>query len=832
MTRRVIIFLFSFLVLGALPFFCSKAMPVPTFQLTIQVNTQGQEGLFNYNLKLKGYEYNEETEEYVEVWNNYQQFVLQTNGLTAQTIYTDMIGMNLMLEQEVAEGFKLNGILCTSNKGTSFWYSENSVEFTPGFGSIINCVFSNSKIVEKKPVLIVPGIMGTELEKDGELLWANIDKMLLSPNDMFMDPLAFSQNLIPSDSDVDILNVIKSKTAFDYTDGLINEFAGQGYLQGETLFTFPYDWRYGVSGKNANGKTNSDLLGEKIQEILLTTGAENLDVVAHSMGGLVVKKYVVDNPSNHSISKAIFVGVPNTGSPDAVKALVQGTNFGISFGPVGLSEREMKKLAENMPGVYDLLPSQKYYNVSGSFMAQNDKTFNYEEFENYLISEKELNQQALTNAKNLHTTGFDDYDLRTAGVDLYAIDGCRTATMTKFYETKQAGGSVYNKINYKIGDGTVPIQSSTNLPIDSSKKFYSLKGKHSKMMGQDGIRQQIVNIIARSNLAISDGVMTQDISQCKLNGKAIEVFSPLDISVLDELGNKLALVDENIINEIDNANFLIWGEHKFVYLPNDSGEDYEINLDGIGEGNYTINVLSFLGGQVVRTDSFQNLPVTNELIGKIVLPENIDNQTMLLIKQNVNSEFETIYSGNYDTTSPVITVPENIVVETENESGVVVNYGIATAEDNIDGVVSVLCDIGSNDLFAVGKTQVTCSAKDNAGNKAEKSFNVQVNLIGKNIATSSSGSYVYVLPAKTEVALEEGPKIPKIIIEEVLVAPVALVAEKQEEENNNQLEENLIAEIGEVGTAGLLPVAKKYFWWFAGIGGLGVAGYGIYRFRI
>ena len=72
----------------------------------------------------------------------------------------------------------------------------------------------------------------------------------------------------------------------------------------------------------------------------------------------------MDNSTDNHIGKAIFVGVPNTGAPKAVKALVQGDNMGV----LGLSDQEIKNISANMPSAYDLLPSQQYYNNAGSFV--------------------------------------------------------------------------------------------------------------------------------------------------------------------------------------------------------------------------------------------------------------------------------------------------------------------------------------------------------------------------------------------------------------------------------------------------------------------------------
>jgi len=551
-------------------------------------------------------------------------------------------------------------------------------------------------IPNKTPVLIVPGITGTEMKKGNELLWADINRML-NPflPDSFMDPLKFNEDLTPSDSGVSISNVISSIIGFDYTDGLIQEFIDQGYIENQTLFTFPYDWRYGVSGKYADGspngqagKTNSDLLKEKIDQILQNTGANKIDIVAHSMGGLIVKKYVADDPVNQKINKAIFIGVPNTGSVKAVKGLLWGDNMGVYFGPLGLSDSEMKKISANMPGVYDLLPSEQLYNRSSSFLQTIDygnnaftfpqipvggnvaiKDLNYQEYKSFMTQENNLNQTAFLNSENLHTQAFNDFDLRTTGIDLYAIDGCKTATMTKLIQAKGKNILGYPLRSYAIesldvGDGTVSIESSTNLPINQSNKYYSLIGEHSKLLSGDGSRQQIVNLITGSNLNIDSNLITQDISQCQLNGKAIEVFSPVDITVVDQFGNKLGLAqDGSLQNNITNASFDILGNpastnqggHKFIFLPTDNNQTYTISMQGTGIGIYTINVKDIQNTQETKVETFSNLPVTESLTGTINLG-NIGSPTTLTVKQSPSSQAQVIYPDQPDTTPPEVII--------------------------------------------------------------------------------------------------------------------------------------------------------------------------------
>ncbi|QXE33812.1 HYR domain-containing protein [Streptomyces sp. GMY02] len=67
-----------------------------------------------------------------------------------------------------------------------------------------------------------------------------------------------------------------------------------------------------------------------------------------------------------------------------------------------------------------------------------------------------------------------------------------------------------------------------------------------------------------------------------------------------------------------------------------------------------------------------------------------------------------------DTTAPVVRVDDRTVQATSPD-GAVIDYG-ATAVDGIDGPVSVVCVPLSGSAFPVGKTTVTCTATDSAGN--------------------------------------------------------------------------------------------------------------------
>jgi hypothetical protein len=79
-----------------------------------------------------------------------------------------------------------------------------------------------------------------------------------------------------------------------------------------------------------------------------------------------------------------------------------------------------------------------------------------------------------------------------------------------------------------------------------------------------------------------------------------------------------------------------------------------------------------------------------------------------------------------DTTPPEIPVIPNMTEPTDSRKGAWVQYAKPAATDTVDRDVAVSCDPPSDSLFEVKTTTVTCTATDDAGNKAERSFDITV----------------------------------------------------------------------------------------------------------
>ncbi len=616
----------------------------------------------------------------------------------------------------------------------------------------------------KTPVLIVPGVLGSNLIKGDSNLWVNPVKMVNDFSDQFMDPLQFTENLVPLDSSILLDNVIRKESYlffdFDYTFGLINIFSNQGYTENKDLFTFPYDWRYGVTGVYGDGTNNVGKLKQKIEAIKLQTGSPKVDIIAHSNGGLLVKKYVMENPSNHSINKAIFVGVPNLGAPKAVKVLLQGDNFGVK----GLSDEEMKKIAKNMPGVYDLAPGKNYFDAKGSYVKIIEQKFmatdpvrdlDFSAVRQFLGGDHGLNYAAYDNGQALHNNAFENFDLRTAGVDMYNIVGCKSGTIGGITEVRSKdffGNPLFNYRRPSIvsGDETVPYESANSIKVDDGKVYYAKKYTHSEMLSANGTRELIVNLILGqnllkmgSNIIPRQGVLA-DPSHCELNGKKIDILSPVDIEVFDQSGNRLGkAADGSLESNIPGADINVFGDKKFVYLPTDSGEVYDIKLKGEGEGRFTLNVQDISGSQEGSTEVFPNLPVSPRLLGNLSLGANssvlkLDNNGDGVVDNTLNPAAVLNPNQSQDLLPPVSTSTlvgtmgqpgfyrSNVQITLSAKDVVVPGYeletsGLLSLKFRLDNASSTPYSTYSSPILVEGEGKHTLEffSTDKAGNNEE-----------------------------------------------------------------------------------------------------------------
>jgi len=94
-------------------------------------------------------------------------------------------------------------------------------------------------------------------------------------------------------------------TMFDDFNKLAQIFIDRGFVKGEDLFIWPYDWRQPIS--TIVGKFG-DFVNQKV------AGDERVTIVGHSLGGLTARIWAQDNYLDTRIDKIVTLGSPHEGA--------------------------------------------------------------------------------------------------------------------------------------------------------------------------------------------------------------------------------------------------------------------------------------------------------------------------------------------------------------------------------------------------------------------------------------------------------------------------------------------------------------------------------------
>jgi X-Pro dipeptidyl-peptidase len=132
---------------------------------------------------------------------------------------------------------------------------------------------------------------------------------------------------------------------------------------------------------------------------------------------------------------------------------------------------------------------------------------------------------------------------------------------------------------------------------------------------------------------------------------------------------------------------------------------------------------------VANYPGFGTFPSTNGTTGTTV---TLDTRVSKVHLPIVGGYRAAVASGAFaaDGVAPELHgMPANIAVDTESGDGRTVTYTPPTATDNEDPAPVVACDPPSGANFAVGTTDVVCTATDASGNATSASFTVTVRLI-------------------------------------------------------------------------------------------------------
>ena len=166
---------------------------------------------------------------------------------------------------------------------------------------------------------------------------------------------------------------------------LVKSLEDMGYVDGETLFGAPYDFRYGLAGDGHPSYVGTKFiedLKDLVENASTCNGGKPVILVSHSMGGLFVLQLLNRNPPSwrqQYIKHFVAVSAPWGGAVQEVHTLASGYALGVPLVDP-LQVREQQRSSESNLW---LLPSPKVFDGQPLVVTPNG-TYTANDIEHFL----------------------------------------------------------------------------------------------------------------------------------------------------------------------------------------------------------------------------------------------------------------------------------------------------------------------------------------------------------------------------------------------------------------------------------------------------------------
>jgi len=529
---------------------------------------------------------------------------------------------------------------------------------------------------ERVPVVIIPGIMGSRLctvSSSPRLYLWNPDS---KAQDLLSIILDKTLGPILSNPGLELLGWYASENAYG---GLLDELTSAGrhapfYLlypyarfsasgfrnvvadpprtlsSEDDLFVFPYDWRQDIKDIASNN------LKRMIEKILEVTGAKQVDIVAHSLGGLVARYYINEAGGAQNVRRLVMVGVPHFGSVDAYSALHPDLGcMCLGAGASLLDTVCLKGLVSSLAGSflssYELLPMPGFFDLLDYFFVVErlfgesgpldgggdaDRAFAETYFEN--DSSRLSNVNAVTTALNLHNRLGST--IETPG-EVFVLTEWGIVTPRSLRRTWKplwipwATASLGWSVDFAPGDGRVLAAIGEGLEPagGAEQRNYSLftSVPHGEMLNDKTISGVIRSILdgyywdsSWASKGIYRGRSGDAIDRPALEYTTYHMCSDTVFHLFDASGNHIGPTGDGVIETTPTAQYLVLGHSVVAATPNDGV--YRIAMEpceacfsdampatsGVGAGSFTFAITQYAGDVTTAQFLFEDVAVTDQ----------------------------------------------------------------------------------------------------------------------------------------------------------------------------------------------------------------------------
>jgi pimeloyl-ACP methyl ester carboxylesterase len=539
-------------------------------------------------------------------------------------------------------------------------------------------------------VAFFPGIMASRLYKPRALgedrVWESTKRSDVLDIDMNEDGTSMRSDIYTRDAMDAAFKLTGSWSLGGEVYAGFNTYMN-GLVDGGVIHawkTLPYDWRLALEVLRTQGthdavtgnvsyleSSTTPYLAQELTRLANESPSGKVTIIAHSNGGLVAKYLLkkleeTNDPLYAKIDKLILVGSPQLGTPKAIGELLHGT--------IPVIGSVVREVSENMPGAYQLIPSQEYFTRAQRPLVTFDpsvstltpiaslageKVDTYSEMQKLFAgwngtwsepaesdtkTPNVLDNTLLAAAQNYHTY-LDDWvpsgdvkmvQIAGTGVDtpdgvLYfeycAMKGCPPEV------TSRALSHAY--LHSRRGDGTVLAgtanaqTAATNyfVELDEYNRVHDENRKHLDILSADPVQKLITQELLQHTSILPDYVTEEEQAPSTVVRYRFRVYSPVDIHVYDAAGRHTGVTQKTdgalgrtFEEKAPNSYYLEWDEGKYAGIDGESGP-VRVQLQGSGYGTFRLEIDRVQGDVLKHTSVFDRIPTTPQASGTIhVLP--------------------------------------------------------------------------------------------------------------------------------------------------------------------------------------------------------------------
>ena len=544
------------------------------------------------------------------------------------------------------------------------------------------------------PVIIVPGIAGSELFEGGDLIWGGS-----SETQVGLNALTNGMHRIALDSEgaqPPSLSVQPASGGYGTMNIYRDLYIGIDYSSaGTTTHFFSYDWRL-------SNVDNAQKLALFIDEVLATESASKVNIVAHSMGNLVTSRYISDG-HEQKINKYIAIAPPFLGSPKVPYVWATGDLLGKWMANLSGVPANFKLLSSHFPSVYELLPPEWdiFADYFGFGAAQHSRFISVKSGFPALITSEEdpyayiadpmdlrtynppnpapmsakvspaAKQSFLQRASEFHRSLFDTNGHMTNRVDTYVLYGNGVSTISNV--VFNSNGGYVEKVEFIGGDGTVPMWSAT-LAGTAPRMIGFSGGEHTALVSNKKCIEAVIDILGGG-----DGSNTGT-SPTNTYHNVITVECPVDIEITHN-GESLSSVEGNFNAATSWGALYLIGENndvKVVALDLGINLSVDVKLTGTDDGFMTYSVEYFDSDFAPTTSySIDDVPLS----ATTVITTNTDASQGLTL--NIDEDGDGVIDSVLPMNQEMIGTGSYTILTTARSGGSVSGGGVYEAGESV-----------------------------------------------------------------------------------------------------------------------------------------------------